>query len=492
MPFLWRTRRSGLCLNQGMRKITMLWTHMFMMTICFLHFIIVYMSSGKSSTYLYNFLIELFLIFSSETSSQPPVRTTISKQFNVIFTSTEQQIDGETLLGLTERMVEKLFPVMKHQVIFLRELEKLRNNSSLAQQEGPVPCNPLPTESNTHQGAQQSWPALYSLPPLPPELQEALQRKDSSFKKKDKSHLRSLLIQVLFDNITKYTWYPNHKKYADVLGCLITRFHHISERQQLLWLYTIQISPEDIDQTREIVLDLEVVGEDELSFKEHINAINNELHRRQPDFLNIKDRMKRSLNQRVGHMGKPTEEVMEMFPFLQVPLLMHHEMRLRFGQDLEINLQDALNVLTPNILRVARSVNQRDLLSSLLGTETNHDLQRSAAILILPILFKESSKLLYCLNEEPTSSFPTITFHDAENPLLAVKASIKMDGVTITSGEMDVPQALQCLLEVYYLFCVEFPKKMKHTLSFIEHVKNRLSIVLKMYNQLSERIMKCM
>ncbi|KAL0993699.1 hypothetical protein UPYG_G00112010 [Umbra pygmaea] len=373
----------------------------------------------------------------------------------------EQQIDGETLLGLTERMVEKLFPVMKHQVMFLRELEKLRNTSSLAQEEGPVPCDRLPTEPNTQ--------------------------------------------------------YPNHKRYADVLGCLITRFPFLKdnsssgyetlmeclrnkfkkERSPLVNLKTvqeikqkfgtkrqrsgdpvplediagqerakrrrenaIQISSEDVDRTREIVLDLEVVGEDELSFKEHISAINNELRRRQPDFLNIKDRMKRSLYHRVEHMGKPTEEVMEMFPFLQVPLLMHHEMRLRFGQDLELNLQDALNMMTPNILRVARSGNQRGLLSTLLGTETNKDLERSAAILILPILFKESSKFLCCLDEEPTSSFPTITFHDAENPLHAVKASVQMDGVTITSGEMNVPEALQCLLEVYFLFCVEYPKKL--------------------------------
>lgn len=39
---------------------------------------------------------------------------------------TEQQIDGETLLGLTERMVERLFPVMKHQVTFMKELNKLK------------------------------------------------------------------------------------------------------------------------------------------------------------------------------------------------------------------------------------------------------------------------------------------------------------------------------------------------------------------------------
>ncbi|XP_058625557.1 uncharacterized protein LOC131536560 isoform X2 [Onychostoma macrolepis] len=43
----------------------------------------------------------------------------------------EQEIDGETLLGLTERMVQKLFPTMKRQVIFLKELERLKGSSSM-------------------------------------------------------------------------------------------------------------------------------------------------------------------------------------------------------------------------------------------------------------------------------------------------------------------------------------------------------------------------
>ncbi|KAJ8000316.1 hypothetical protein DPEC_G00203570 [Dallia pectoralis] len=57
--------------------------------------------------------------------------------------------------------------------------------------------------------------------------------------------------------------------------------------------------------------------------------------------------------------------------------------------------EDALNVLTPNILKVAPSGNQRSLLSSLLGTETNQDLQRSASILILPIQGELQVALLF-------------------------------------------------------------------------------------------------
>ena len=49
------------------------------------------------------------------------------------------------------------------------------------------------------------------------------------------------------------------------------------------------------------------------------------------------------------------------------------KMRLCFGQDMEVNLQNALSVMTPNIIRAAQSGSQRELLSSLLGDEANSD-----------------------------------------------------------------------------------------------------------------------
>ncbi|XP_060779795.1 sterile alpha motif domain-containing protein 3-like [Neoarius graeffei] len=458
----------------------------------------------------------------------------------------EQQIDGETLLGLTERMVEKLFPIMKHQVLFLKELEKLRSTSS-AQKSNPT-CDTLPVESNTHQQAHVSWPALYTLPVMPPELQEALHRKDPSFKKKDKSHLRALLIQVLFDHITTYTWYPNHKKYTDVLGCLITRFPFLrdhsstgydtlleclrnkfkkersplvnfpkvmemkrkfgTKKQRSVDHESLEDSPAyqrakrrrteaiqacwgSLDPTQEIVVELESVGEDDLSFQEHLNAINNELRRRQPDLTQIMDRMKRTLYKRVEVTAKPTGEVMQMFPFFQIPELLHYEMRLRFGQDMELNLQNALTTITANIIRAAQQGNHKEQLTTWLTEATTDDHLKSAAILILPELFKERSKFFYCLDEEPCSPFPVMVIDNAVNPLLCSNnVSIKMDGVTVTSGEMDIPHALQCLLEIYFIFGVEYPKQIRHTLSFVEHyffkIQNTpVSIpVLKLYNQI--------
>ena len=71
----------------------------------------------------------------------------------------------------------------------------------------------------------------------------------------------------------------------------------------------------------QIMLELEVVGEDDHSYQVHINAIKDELRRRQPDIPIIMDRMRRTLYKRRENMGHPTEEVMEMFPFLRVPEL---------------------------------------------------------------------------------------------------------------------------------------------------------------------------
>lgn len=71
----------------------------------------------------------------------------------------------------------------------------------------------------------------------------------------------------------------------------------------------------------QIILNLENIGEDQLSFQEHITVINAELRKRQPDYTNIKNRMRCTLFKRVDLMTKSTREVMDMFPFLRVPQL---------------------------------------------------------------------------------------------------------------------------------------------------------------------------
>ncbi|KAJ8261560.1 hypothetical protein GJAV_G00155740 [Gymnothorax javanicus] len=70
----------------------------------------------------------------------------------------------------------------------------------------------------------------------------------------------------------------------------------------------------NFDHTQEIVLDIETVGDDDLSFREHINAINNEIRRARAD--------------------------------------------------MELSLDNSLSVIAPNILKAAKSGSQKEFLTS--------------------------------------------------------------------------------------------------------------------------------
>ena len=109
------------------------------------------------------------------------------------------------------------------------------------------------------------------------------------------------------------------------------------------------------------------------SFKEHIKAINQEMRKKQPDYAQIKIKMRRTLFQRIEQMKGPTEKViswsstackynllkpgninlrMVVFNVLFTVMIlcvlkMHYEMMMQFGTDMENNMQNALNVMAP-------------------------------------------------------------------------------------------------------------------------------------------------
>jgi hypothetical protein len=64
-----------------------------------------------------------------------------------------------------------------------------------------------------------SWPFIYQLPQFPPLVQHALDKQDPEFHKMGRSSVRSDLLQVLFDDITAYTWL------VDMLNSLFSTRH---------------------------------------------------------------------------------------------------------------------------------------------------------------------------------------------------------------------------------------------------------------------------
>lgn len=96
--------------------------------------------------------------------------------------------------------------------------------------------------------------------------------------------------------------------------------------------------------------------------------------------------------------------------------------------------------------------------------------------------------------QEPKGATPTIVFNGSPDPLKAESVSIIMDNVNIIrEADIDMTQAVECLFAVYFLFNVQYPVDIKHTMTFIqkymlklrqEHGKRTPIPVLKMYSQL--------
>ncbi|KAG5277318.1 hypothetical protein AALO_G00116150 [Alosa alosa] len=141
-------------------------------------------------------------------------------------------------------------------------------------------------------------------------------------------------------------------------------------------------------------------------------------------------------------MTLPTKKVMEIFPFLGIPQLMHHEMQMKFGIDMDRSLQTAIHELSPRIIRVVKEGSQKRFSPSLL--EPTNERLEDAALLLLPELFKEKTEFLYSVEDE-VHPCPTVVFHGSLNVLKADTISIRLDGLTLTTGKMTIAEALEYL-----------------------------------------------
>ena len=129
----------------------------------------------------------------------------------------DHEIDGATLLNLTERMVERLAPKMKTQCVLMNALEGLKKPvpepiEMAVQLDDPDIENDA-DESLLRKTTHVDWPTTYTLPTFPPALKQSLVRKDPRLTVRERSGLKCALITCLFDQMTKYTWYvPMYSK----------------------------------------------------------------------------------------------------------------------------------------------------------------------------------------------------------------------------------------------------------------------------------------
>lgn len=117
----------------------------------------------------------------------------------------ENEIDGETLLGLSETMAGELVPSMKYRVKLMQALKLLQNGAGLqngdpAGTKDAEPAVNCEAVCSLIQGKRKEDLMGYKLPTMPPCLQLQLAQKD---KKKflPAKLARAQLVEVIFNSV---------------------------------------------------------------------------------------------------------------------------------------------------------------------------------------------------------------------------------------------------------------------------------------------------
>ncbi|XP_063049570.1 uncharacterized protein LOC134444011 [Engraulis encrasicolus] len=203
-----------------------------------------------------------------------------------------------------------------------------------------------------------------------------------------------------------------------------------------------------------------VEGEDDQSISEHLKAIDAELKKIRPNFTNIEWRMERTLHTRTPlYKSSSASDFFQQFPFLKHPRLLLHEMRLRFGHDLDSLFGTFIEEAAEKIVGASKGPLKAAILPP--DRVISPCMRTNAAVLLLPTLMKENAKYLFCFNEEPLAPTPTIMMCFEDSPLTADMVSIKMDGECIIppSPDIDATLGLLCIFSLYFLFDIHYPKE---------------------------------
>ncbi|XP_053370935.1 sterile alpha motif domain-containing protein 3-like isoform X1 [Clarias gariepinus] len=435
-------------------------------------------------------------------------------------TFVEHEIDGATLAVISERMSERLIPVIRKQSLFLVQLEILKSTPTSREH---------PPKRSDHSSQVQSDPDTSLV--IPVLLRMAINRRDSDLKSASKTKLRTLLIQTLFDHLSMKTMYPTHLQYIGLLSTLITDYPFLRESigsgyDSLLESLKNKFKKE----RRPLVANAEIqrikarwagrkrphetaetnprttvdAGEDDRSIKEHLRVIKEETEKLRPNLELIKEKMALvKCYQRNFVSNHSTEETLSEFPCFRLAKILLWIMRDHTTVDVDQQILTQLAVMAPQVLRVSRSPLKekfRCKIEDCVDGRMKKGLQLEAAILLLPALFKEDPGLLFEVEGHAQTS-PS----DIQTPKMLLKGCreghpmqydhivLMLDGQLITNESEDISMALGLLLCIYFAFGIEYPKGLKKTLTFLECVVLKLKdaarlpvTVKRVYNSVCE------
>ncbi|XDV25431.1 hypothetical protein PO909_029351 [Leuciscus waleckii] len=222
-------------------------------------------------------------------------------------------------------------------------------------------------------------------------------------------------------------------------------------------------------------------GEDERSIREHLRVIKEETEKLRPNIELLKERMALiKCYQRNFVSNHSTEETISEFPCFRLAKMLLWDLRDHTKVDVDQQILSQLSVMAPRVLQVSRSPPKetfRRVIDDCEDGRLKKGLQLEAAILLLPALFKEDSGLLFeveghaqtCPPDTPTPKMVLKGCREG-HPMQYDHIAIMLDGQSITEESEDISMALGLVLCVYFLFGIQYPKRLKKTMTFLECV----------------------
>ncbi|XP_037318604.2 sterile alpha motif domain-containing protein 3-like [Pungitius pungitius] len=234
--------------------------------------------------------------------------------------------------------------------------------------------------------------------------------------------------------------------------------------------------------------EVDIIGEDDTSVASHVKVLQDQYRKTQPDARMVEERMMRTFAWRRREIanGMTVEEAINKYPFLKSPCGLFQEMgRLHDEMNICRRFEDGFRVLVPTVLRLTQS---KSPLADLVLEEREAALTEDvpgidfrAAILLLPILFREKNDILVILGkDQPPLPYPTVQLDavaDWRTVLTRrVPAVVKLDGQSVCMA-LGLEEGVIAAFCAYFIYNVAYASRLKNTLIFIQRYVLKMSEV---------------
>ncbi|KAK1894266.1 Sterile alpha motif domain containing protein 3 [Dissostichus eleginoides] len=268
-----------------------------------------------------------------------------------------------------------------------------------------------------------SFPAVFTLPTFPKDIQTKLDAKQPCHKVSTDRHK---IVRILHETMAQYTMYPTNSEYIKVAKALIFRYPflkdmegngyntwHMSLKRRFKAERTPLVHHEVVRNMKRSSDIISVSGEDESSIYAHTQVLKRQYLKAQPDSCIVTNAMTKTFQWRRNEVaeGVRADTIANKYPFLKTPAGLCEEMnRIHNIENLQHRFREEFLPILPKVLALAKGKSPLEKIYLQAREESlSEDLPAmdfKAGLVLLPIIFKEKVEHHVTL-EEPGTPYPT-------------------------------------------------------------------------------------